>query len=186
MIFRPLALLLVPIALAQQLPLAGTDPRSPFLSVPPAASDALRFGAQLPQFETQDIHGRTWRLEDLLGKFTIVYIWTTFEARLQGLQRLPASRDLAELQRFYDKVANAKNIQVLAFCRDDYIQAYKYMNEKLYTFPVIADNALVNKLFPDAGWGTRIIHPEGRLSYPFRSWTFGGVLFEIEKTMARN
>jgi hypothetical protein len=52
-----------------------------FGSVPPAMSDLLQFGAQLPDFEAKDIAGRTWRLEDLRGKYTLVYIWGTFEAR---------------------------------------------------------------------------------------------------------
>ena len=79
-VFRILLLFTVPIALAQQPSSPVTDTRSPFLSIPPTASDELRFGAHLPRFEAKDISGRTWRFEDLLGKFTVVYIWNTFIA----------------------------------------------------------------------------------------------------------
>jgi peroxiredoxin len=194
-IFRPLLLLIVPVALAQQPTSPATDTQSPFLSIPHAASGGLRFGAQLPEFDAKDISGQTWRFEDLRGKLTLIYIWNTFEAR--ATDRLdPHKResflglpDLPELQRFYDKVRNAKDIQVLTFCTDhDYMHAHDYMKQQKYTFPVIADWVLINKLFPRAGgqppyW---VVNPEGRLSYPFRSWSFGSLLFEVEKTVARN
>jgi hypothetical protein len=184
---RVLLLLIVPIALAQQPSSPTTDTQSPFLSIPPAVSDGLRFGTQLPEFEAKDINGRTWRFEDLRDKFTLIYIWHTFDARVQGVSGLPADRDLAELQRFYDKVRNVKNIQVLTFCMDyDYMHAHDYMNQKKYTFPVVADRVLINKLFPETGPGAKIVNPEGRLSYPFRFWSFGRLLFEVEGAVARN
>jgi hypothetical protein len=176
--------------LAQQPSSPATDNQSPFLSIPPV-SDALRFGEQLPEFEAKDISGRTWRSEDLRGKFTLIYIWHTFWARdadahPRATRGLP---DLPELQRFYDKVRNAKNIQVLAFCRDyDYMHAHDYMKQTRYTFPVIADWVLIKKLFPEAEgrppyW---LVNPEGRLSYPLRSWSLGGLLYEVERAAAHN
>jgi hypothetical protein len=187
---RALLLLIVPVALAQQPSSPATDTQSPFLSIPPV-SYALRFGAQLPEFEAKDISGRTWRSEDLRGKFTLIYIWHTFWAR-DADAHPRATRgllDLPELQRFYDKVKNAKNIQVLAFCKDyDYTHAPDYMKHTSYTFPVIADWVLIKKLFPEAEgrppyW---LVNPEGRLSYPSRSWSFGGFLYEVERAAAQN
>ena len=91
---------------------------------------------------------------------------------------------------------------MLTFCLDyDYMHAHDYMKQKQYTFPVIADWTLIGKLFPkdacrlpcsvgipspspDHGmlagpqW---VVDPQGRLSYPFRAWSFGRLLFEIEK-----
>ena len=186
---RALPLLIVPVALAQQPSPPATDTQSPFLSIP-AVSDALRFGAQLPEFEVKDIRGRTWRSEDLRAKFTLIYIWHTFWAR--GADAHPRANpnllNLPELQRFYDKVRN-KKIQVLAFCMDyDYMHAHDYMKLKGYTFPVIADWVLIKKLFPEAEgrppyW---LVNPEGRLSYPLRSWSFGGLLYEVERVAAQN
>jgi hypothetical protein len=130
-----------------------------FGSVPPAVPDSLQFGAQLPDFEAKDIAGRIWRLEDLRGKFTLVYIWGTFEARatdahdprLRALVRgLP---DQPELQRFYDTVKSGNRIQVLSFCRDyDYTHAPEYMKQAGYTFPVIADWTLIGS---SSGWKER-------------------------------
>jgi hypothetical protein len=185
----------VPVALAQQQSAPATDTQSPFLSVPTHAPDTLRFGAQLPDFEAKDINGRTWRFQDLRGKFTLICLWGTFGARYED-KLDPHARaafrgawgitDLPGLQSFYDKARNAKNIQVLTFCRDyDYTHAPDYMKQRKYTFPVIADWVLLKKLFPGAG-SYLVVNPEGRLSYPFRYWSFGRILMEVERAAGRN
>jgi hypothetical protein len=186
MVFRSLLLLAGSAALAQQL--------SPFVSVPPAVSDSLHFGAPLPEFEAQDIKGRTWRLDNLRGKFTLIYIWSTFEARAidasdphlrESIRGFP---DLPEVQRFQDKVRASKKIQVLTFCNDyDYTHAPGYRKQTQYDFAVIADWVLIKKLFTTNGLQRyQVINPEGRLSYPFRAWSLGRLLFEIESAAARD
>jgi hypothetical protein len=60
------------VAFAQQASSPATKPPSAFLAIPPAVSDSLHFGTQLPEFEAKDIDGRTWRLDDLRGKFTLI------------------------------------------------------------------------------------------------------------------
>ncbi|HTX36724.1 MAG TPA: hypothetical protein VME43_16965 [Bryobacteraceae bacterium] len=196
-VFRPWLLLLAPAAFAQQTSAQAVGAPSPFLSVPPALSDSLRFGPQLSQFEAKDIRGKIWRSEDMLGKYTLVYIWGTYWNAGQGRRSvgwdLP---ELKELQRFYDKVRNAGNVQVLTFCMDyDYTHAPEYIRQTKFTFPVIADWMLIRKLFgrgnPAGGrlglmsliW---VVDPQGRVSEPFRSWSFGRVLFEVERAAARN
>ena len=193
---------------AQQIPTPATGETSPFLTVPPAESDELRFAAQVPDFEAQDIHGRTWRTGDLAGKFTVLYLWSTFSARATDRQDPHGRRSiprLVEIQQFYDKVKNGSKIQVLTFCQDyDYTHAPAYMKEKNYTFPVIADWTLIGKLFPKdtclqgcsswapspTGQGTPlasaqwVVNPEGRLSSPFHNWSLGHLLMEVEKLAA--
>jgi peroxiredoxin len=200
-VLRVLLLLMAPIALAEQ----ASSPVG-FLPLPPKSSDSgeLRFGEQLPKFEAKDTSGRTWRLEDLRGKFTLIYIWSTVEARLQDpFDRYPGVvnfLELPELQRFFDKVRNSENLQVLTFCRDyesgDYMRAQDYMKEKHYTFPVITDYVSISKLFDgnrpwvlqdQSLWSHQwIVNPEGRLAYPVRAWSFGRLLFEVERAAARN
>jgi len=106
-----LVLLIAPVvALAQQ---------SPFLPVPPVP-DKLQFSAEIPEFEAKDIGGRTWRSEDLRGKFTLVYIFHTSPARAADARPEIYRNflDLTGVQRFYDKVKDSKNIQVLGLCTD--------------------------------------------------------------------
>jgi hypothetical protein len=182
--FRALVFLLVPLAFAQE----------PFRSIPPAIPDALRFSNPLPDFEAKDIAGRTWRSTDLRGKFTLIYIWGTFEARTtdklhqQSLTTYYGFPDLPELQRFHDKVKSAGKMQVLTFCRDyDYTHASDYIKDAKYTFPVIADWVLIDKLLGKNRGGGRlwVVDPEGRLSYPLQSWTLGHLLFELERAAAQ-
>ncbi len=166
--------------------------QAPFSSVPPAREDALRFGAELPAFQVKDIAGRTWTLEDLRGKYTLIYVWHTFPARRSdGLDRgkevlrvhFP---DLREVERVHREVRRSKDIQVLTLCTDyDYTHAPEYLKETPYTFPVIADWMLIRKLVPGAsGYGTHwVVNREGRLSEPFRSWSFTRVLWEVQRVV---
>jgi peroxiredoxin len=183
--------LLVASAAFEQPPSSGAKgSQSAFASIPTNSEDTLRFQSRIPAFEVKDVTGQTWHTEDLLGKFTLIYFWRTGWAREADAHpgANPGFIDLPDLQRFYDKVKNAKNIQVLAFCLDyDYTHAPDYMNEKKYTFPVVADWALAKKLFPGTENGRLywLVNREGQLSYPFHSWSLGRLIFEIEKAAAQ-
>jgi peroxiredoxin len=190
--FVGLFLTAVAAVLAQQTSSPTRENGSPFLSIPPEP-EGLRFEARLPPLEAKDIDGRTWRLEDLRGKLTLIYIWNTFEARAVDAHA-PSIRDvisglsdLPEVQRFYDKVRQSNNAQVLTFCSDhDYTHASAYMKEKKYSFPVIADWVLIKKLFPGgANQPYSVIDRDTRLSHPPRSWSLGHVLYEIERDAPR-
>ena len=178
---------------AQQASSLALKNGSPFLSIP-SVPEGLRFDTSLPAFEARDIAGRTWRMEDLRGKLTLVYVWHTLEARavdahdasvrhlISGLSDLPA------VQRFYDQVKDTKNIQVLTLCRDfDYTHAPDYVKEKKYSFPVIADWVLIEKVFPNPSGSSAywVIDRDARLSSPIRSWSLGRVLYEIERAATR-
>jgi peroxiredoxin len=183
------------------------DNKSPFLSVPPFVPDTLRFEAKIPDFEAKDTNGRRWRSVDLLGKVTIIDIWSTRPWR----GSVDVGSEHPELQRFYERTKESKNIQVLTFCTDyDYTHAPAYMTEKHYTFPVIADWKLTDTLFGGGGnlpmllqwpgWQEHlqsfhrlehahfpqqwVINPEGRLSAWFRYWTLDDILPEVERAAA--
>jgi peroxiredoxin len=167
--------------MAQQPAPVPANLASPFLSIAPASGDTLRFDEKLADFETRDIDGRVWRSSDLMGKFTVVDLWVAN----YGM----ANAEHPGLQRFYEQVrANHANIQVLTFCLDlDYAHAPAYMHARHYTFPVIADWRVGTKLFGSGGGilggvpQQRVIDREGRLADPFRAWSFGRVLFEVER-----
>jgi hypothetical protein len=167
-----------------------------FAAIPPAADDSLRFDRDLPDIEVKDVQGRVWRPQDFRGKYTLVYLWHTFEARAvdthnrrdQQLMRELGFPDLREVQRFHDKAKDTGKLQVLTFCRDyDYTHAPEYMRQAGFEFPVVADWKLIDSFLGPDGRSFRyaVIGPEGKLSAPFRSWTLGRVLFELEATAAK-
>jgi len=170
--------------------------------VEPEAPDTLRFEEQLPDFEAADTGGRVWRSADLRGKLTVIDIWNTRGVSLDGLIAHRYNQEHPELQRFYEKIKNNPNIQVLTFCTDyDYTHAPIYMKENHFTFPVIADWMLTRKLFGSVGnimggvprrsmerracpissneqW---VVNTEGQLSSRFCWWSFGRILMEVER-----
>ncbi|MBC7924401.1 MAG: TlpA family protein disulfide reductase [Bryobacteraceae bacterium] len=172
---------------------------SPFIAVPrPPADQKLEFGPVLPEFEAKDVGGRTWTNESLRGKITVLYLWHTFQFGVPG----PVSRDLPQLQRFYEKVKDTNSVQVLAFCTDyDYTHAKEFMAKNNFTFPVIADWTLPAKFFPkdDCRWGCSagvptatghsipiasrqwLVNAEGRLANPALSWDLDRLLLEVER-----
>jgi peroxiredoxin len=150
---------------------------SPFQAIRPAPADLdmLVFRTTVPDFEVRDLGGRTWRSVDLRGKLTVVQIWGDF--------CIPCRQEHPALQDFFNKARSMNNVQVLTFCVDsDLSRVRSYMNDKGYTFPVIMDRDSKVRLFSEGGlpevW---VIGPEGRRSAPFKSWTFGRVLLEVEK-----
>jgi peroxiredoxin len=175
---RILFLFMASTLFAQQRTQAG---ESPFQTISPVISDTLTFRAQLADFEATDLSRRTWRLSDLRGKLTVVSIWSTW--------CLPCRQEHAELQRFCDQTKRTKDIQVLTFSLDtDPAVTWSYMNEKGYTFPVIVNRQLEERLFSVDGGipKTWVIDREGRKSEPFRSWRLGRILIEAEKEAKRN
>lgn len=140
-----------------------------------AAPDALVFAHPVADFETQDLSGRTWRSADLVGKTTLVQIW----ARLY----LPCRQELPALQAFYNEVRSSGKVQVLTFSVDaDASRTASFMTNNGYTFPVIVNADLASRLFPAGLPESWVIGPNGRRTDRFKTWTFGRILLELEKT----
>jgi peroxiredoxin len=156
---------------------AVTGRESPFQIVRPAPDDLdmLAFRSTVADFEARDLGGLSWRSADLRGKLTVVQIWGTF--------CLPCRQEHPALQDFFNKARSMNNVQVLTFSLDsDPSRVRSYMKDKGYTFPVIVDKDLEARLFPEGGLPeTWVIGPDGRRADPFKSWTFGRVLLEVEK-----
>jgi thiol-disulfide isomerase/thioredoxin len=138
----------------------------------------LQYSAPLANFESKDLSGKTWKLDDLKGKATFIDIWATWCG--------PCRAEHPELQRLYQAVRGRKDIQILTFSVDEtaYL-AEAYLKEKSYTFPAIVSKELVERLFPTAGlpqaW---IIDAQGRRSSPYRLMTVETALAELEKAAA--
>jgi thiol-disulfide isomerase/thioredoxin len=84
----------------------------------------------IPVFELSDLSGKTWRLKELAGKAILINVWATWCG--------PCQAELPHLQKFYEKVKNRSDIQVLTFDIDvDVGLVAPYLKEKGYTFPVL-------------------------------------------------
>jgi thiol-disulfide isomerase/thioredoxin len=168
---RPLGSLLICAACAAQQ----------FQPVAPAPTDALRFGRPVAEFRTTDLVEHAWRSSDLQGKVTLVDIWSSTCG--------PCRQQHPALQAFHEQAARMNGVQVLTFALDnDPARVRAYMQEHGYTFPVIARSSLASNLFPTEGGipKTFVIDREGRLSAPFREWSFGRVLLEVERFAKRD
>jgi thiol-disulfide isomerase/thioredoxin len=115
----------------------GSDAAWAVWSKPPAgAATQLAEGAwekatkPIPQFELSDMSGKTWKLKELGGKTLLINLWATWCG--------PCQAELPHLQKFYEKVKDRKDIQVLTFDIDEDLGLVEpYLKEKGYTFPVL-------------------------------------------------
>jgi hypothetical protein len=98
--------------------LGGTEAAWAVWSNPPAAKGAeLAEGRwekptkEIPAFELSDLSGKTWRLKELSGKTLLINLWATW----CGL----CNEELPHLQKFYEKVKDRPDIQLLTFDIDE-------------------------------------------------------------------
>jgi thiol-disulfide isomerase/thioredoxin len=76
-------------------------------------------------------NGKTWRLKDLQGKTVLIASWATWCG--------PCRLELPYLQKFYEKVKNRSDIQVLTFNIDeDPGLVAPFVKKNRYTFPVLS------------------------------------------------
>jgi thiol-disulfide isomerase/thioredoxin len=116
----------------------------------PAGRPAPEFVQAIPAFTARDLAGRAWELRDFQGKATLVNYWATWCGPCRG--------EHPDLQKLYDFAKSRKDIQVLTISVDESASAVAgYLKEKGYTFPVIRDPALADKLFPYAGLPTNFL-----------------------------
>jgi beta-lactamase regulating signal transducer with metallopeptidase domain len=127
----------------------------------PVPGPTLTYEESLADFSATDLQGRTWRLDDLKGRATLINVWSA-EGRLD---------DHVSLEAFYQGIKDSKTVQVLTFSRDlnPYL-AERHVKANGYKFPVVVSRTLVERLFPFGGLGRGwwIIDARGRRSSPFR------------------
>jgi thiol-disulfide isomerase/thioredoxin len=84
----------------------------------------------IPTFELSDLSGKTWRLKELGGKTLLINLWATWCG--------PCNAELPHVQKFYEKVKDRTDIQVLTFNIDEDLGLVApYLKDKGYTFPVL-------------------------------------------------
>jgi len=149
---------------------AAGGPEPVKLEAPP-----LEFAKPFPDFEASDLSGKIWRLADLKGRVTLIDVWATWCGPCRGEHR--------ELQSFYDKIKDRKDLQLLTFSTDETeYQVATYMKENQYTFPVIVGKELTEKLFPvvglPSGW---VVNRDAMRSSIFHFRGADRTLKELEK-----
>jgi thiol-disulfide isomerase/thioredoxin len=96
---------------------------------------------ELPARELSDLQGKTWKLVDFKGKAILINVWATWCGPCRG--------EHPYLQKFYDKVKDRGDVQVLTFNIDDSAaDVGPYMRDNHYTFPVLMAKDLVYEILP--------------------------------------
>jgi thiol-disulfide isomerase/thioredoxin len=110
---------------------------------------------EIAVFELADLSGKTWRLKELGGKTVLINLWATWCG--------PCNAELPQLQKFYEKVKDRSDIQVLTFNLDEDLGLVApYLKDKGYTFPVLpAFSVVVNLLDGFAIPQNWIVDPKG-------------------------
>ena len=126
--------------------LGGTEIAWAVWSKPPAAKAEEpaegrweKPNKEIPVFELADLSGKTWRLKELGGKTVLINLWATWCG--------PCNAELPRLQKFYEKVKDRSDIQVLTFNIDEDLGLVApYLKDKGYTFPVLPAYSVVVSL----------------------------------------
>jgi peroxiredoxin len=96
------------------------------------ASNIAEVGLPAPDFELKDPDGRLWRLSDMKGAVVFVNFWATWCA--------PCIEEMPSIQKLYEKTKDNPEFRLLTVLfRDDPKNAYLFMTEKKYTFPLLID-----------------------------------------------
>jgi thiol-disulfide isomerase/thioredoxin len=131
---------------------------------------------EIPVFELSDLSGKTWRLKELAGKTLLINLWATWCG--------PCNEELPHLQRFYEKVKDRPEIQVLTFNIDEDLgMVQPYLKDKGYTFPVVpAYSTVVSLLNGYAIPQNWIVDPRGTWRWTQLGYS-GGSDSDFEKDM---
>jgi thiol-disulfide isomerase/thioredoxin len=84
----------------------------------------------LTGFHGTDMSGRSWSIEDLKGKTTLVNIWATW--------CVPCHAELPMVQKMFDQLKDRRDMQVITLSTDEKHAAINpFVSQNHYTFPII-------------------------------------------------
>lgn len=97
---------------------------------------AVVVGSAAPDFQLQDLNGKTWKLSDLKGKVVLIHFWATWCTTCEAEN--PTFQRLYEAEQEHGKI-----VLLSVLIRDDAERASAYMRDKKFTFPVLPDTKAV-------------------------------------------
>jgi thiol-disulfide isomerase/thioredoxin len=90
----------------------------------------------IPKFSVTDQNGKTWTLDNLKGKTTLINVWATWCG--------PCQRELPLLQQLYEQVKDRKDIQVITLNVDqDQSLVGPYLQKNKFSFPTLFAESFV-------------------------------------------
>jgi thiol-disulfide isomerase/thioredoxin len=156
-------------------PTAGSAADAKKAAAKQPESDWKPVETKMPSFELSDFAGKTWRQKDLQGKVVLIVSWATWcgPCRMQDLQ----------LQKFYEKVKDRKDLVILSFNVDENPgEVLPFMQQQKYTFPVLAAFSYSEEIkhFVPRAW---IIDAKGNWRWVKNGYDEAKTYAEFEKEM---
>jgi thiol-disulfide isomerase/thioredoxin len=100
------------------------------MPAPKIVSQRAATNRAIPKFSVTDQNGKTWTLENIKGKTTLINVWATWCG--------PCQRELPLLQQLYEQVKDRKDIQVITLNVDqDQSLVGPYLQKNKYSFPTL-------------------------------------------------
>lgn len=117
-----------------------------------------------PPFNLKSLDGKRVSLDSLKGKIVVVNFW--------GIWCGWCVEELPEYQKLFEKYANDPGVAILTIDNDQNADDVPpWMAQKKYTFPVLLDDAYVNKTGITAFPTTWFLDPQGRKVFEKIGWS---------------
>ncbi len=108
--------------------------------VPPRAAA----NRAIPKFSVTDQNGKTWSLDNLKGKTTLINVWATWCA--------PCQKELPFLQQLYEQVKDRKDIQIITLNIDqDQSLVGPFLQKNKFSFPALFAASFVKEFAGSIG-----------------------------------
>jgi thiol-disulfide isomerase/thioredoxin len=110
---------------------------------------------QVPAFSLTDLSGRTWTLDDLKGKTTLINFWATWCG--------PCVAEMPYLQKLHVRLKDQKNVQMLTLNVDENPGVVApFLRNGNYTFPVVPAEQFVQRDLRVNGFPQNwVVDPDG-------------------------
>ena len=88
-------------------------------------------GKSIPQIEFQDINGKSYTSQGLLGKVVVLNFWFT--------SCPPCVKEMPELNQLVDKYKRNKDVVFIAFATDSKTRIDKFLTKRQFDYQIVSD-----------------------------------------------